>query len=98
MAKINEIQTCFKCDKCEVALASFALHDKTSHCMNKVTQSSEEDIFVEYNCFFCDQVFKSPDDLASHPTHCHAYEPPVPVSSFSEGGSPWEFWEKSFKI
>ena len=42
VAKIIEMQTCFKCDKCEIAVASFVLlrlHDKTSHCMNKVTQS-----------------------------------------------------------
>ena len=25
VAKINEMQTCFKCDKCELALESFAL-------------------------------------------------------------------------
>ena len=30
-----------------------------------------------YNCFYCDETFKSEEDLATHPANCHELEPLV---------------------
>ena len=77
-ATLNKLKRIFKCEKCDVSVETFdqlRLHDRNSHCVNKVTQSSEEENFVRYTCFYCDEPFKSDDDVASHPVHCHISEP-----------------------
>ena len=47
------------------------MHIRKTHYQNKVTQFDENNIFMEYNCFYCDLSFSSRDDLEVHPKVCN---------------------------
>ena len=69
--KVNEPK-CLQFEFCHDKFKTYSqikLHVRKLHLQNKVTEFDE--IFLQYNCFYCDSNFFSLDDLEEHPTDCH---------------------------
>ena len=90
----------FKCDKCNVRVKNnekLRMHNQVYHSHNKGTQSKENGVFEEFNCFYFDEKIISGDKLEDHTTDCQSvFDSPINLPSMYLEQWPCDICEAKF--
>ena len=73
------------------------MHNRVYHSHNKGTQSKENGVFEEFNCFYFDEKIISGDKLEDHTTDCQSvFDSPINLPSMYLEQWPCDICEAKF--